>query len=238
LWPIIQDIIFHLSKLNPIFIFNSESNVEPPTGFVKYIQYDSSLCYAKRWLKILPEIESDYLLVVHDVCLIVNSDVTKLEQLLKIVKNNNIDRCCLNVFDGSDVIAGDIPLCNLSLESTKSKTYIPYDVSPSIWKKQSFLNLWNMFPSDTYAGSEQNHNLQNFCKNNMRCFGLQKTNEKIYYCAGRPYHEFFNILHITIKGDLLVPREVYMDNIDKFHEFFVKYDLEKRLKLIKTMHLF
>jgi hypothetical protein len=231
LWPIIQDITVDLFKLNPIFIFNSENNIVPPSGFEKYIKYDSTLCFAERWLKVLPEIESDYILVVHDVCLIINADITKLEQLFNIVKNNNIDRCCLNVFDGDDVIAGDIPLCNLSSATTKSKTYIPYDVSPSIWKKQSFLNLWTMFPNETYANSEQNHALKNYCKTNLACFGLQKTNEKIYYCVGRPYYDFFNILHITIKGEVMFPYEVYMDNINKFHEFFVKYDLEKRVRV-------
>jgi hypothetical protein len=231
LWPIIQDTISHLDKLNPIFIFNTESTVQPPDGFVKYIRYDSSLCYAKRWLKILPEIESEYILVVHDVCLIVNHDITKLEQLFGIVKNNNIDRCCLNVFDGDDLIAGDIPLCNLSLESTKSKTFIPYDVSPAIWNKTAFLNLWQLFNNETYSSSEESSILQQHCKNNLRCFGLQKTNEKIYYCIGRPYREFFNILHITIKGEVMFPYEVYMDNINKFHEVFVKYDLEKRVRV-------
>jgi hypothetical protein len=231
LWNIIEDYIADLQELNPIFICNSNSNLEKPKGFKKYIEYNDNLCYAQRWINILKNenILTEYILVVHDVNIIADCYVNKIKQLFNICNENNIDRCSLNVFNGTSIINSDIPLCKLE-SHIKRKTYVPYDLCPAIWKKSEFLNLWLNFPNETYQKSELNNNLQMYC-NKLKCYGLQKTNNKIYYCIGRPYYDFFKILHITIKGELLNPVEVYMDLLPYFIKITNKYNLTNKIKI-------
>jgi len=229
LWPIIEECIQKLQELNPIFVCN-KTDISKPNGFIKYIEYDGTLCYSKRWTKdILPQIGEKYILVAHDVHIIVNCDNNFINKITTIMHENNIDRCSLNAFDGKNVIENyNIKLCHLN--SAHGNTFTPYDVCPAIWKTDSLNNLFNAFPNETYKTSELNKGLQMFCRNNLSCFGLQKTNEKIYYCLGRPYLQQFKILFITIGGELMFPVDVYMDMKEEFLYFLEKYSLSKKTK--------
>lgn len=226
LWNIIEDSISKLQDLNPIFVSNKNSVYDKPKGFLKYIEYDDNLCYAKRWTyDIIPNLLSSHILVVHDTQLIVECDVNKIQELVQLIKINDIDRCSLNVFKGSDIlhdsIRSNLQLCNLN-KNVIGKTYVPFDVCPSIWKVSSFFKLWNTFNNETYHNSELNTNLQNYCKS-LKCYGIQKTNDNLYYCQGRPFKEFFKILFITIKGQIPFPNEVFMDMLPQFNEIYEKY---------------
>ena len=230
LWPIIEECMQPLSALNPIFVCN-KTEMRKPTGFVKYIEYDETTSYAKRWTNnVLPHIDSKYILVVHDVSIIVNCVTEPIYKIFQLMLENNIDRCSLNVFNGNNVIEKyGIKLCNLN--SARGNTLTPYDVCPAIWKTASFKLLLESFPDETYKTSELNESLQSFCTKKFNCFGLQKTSEKIYYCSGRPYLIFFKILHLTIKGELTFPPEVYMDMQTNFAYFFEKYKLSEKIKI-------
>ena len=231
LWPIIEECMQPLlSALNPIFVCN-KTEMSKPTGFVKYIEYDQTRCYAQRWTRdVLPHIDSKYILVVHDVSIIVNCGTEQIRKIFQLMMENNIDRCSLNVFNGNDIIENyGIKLCNLN--SARGNTFTPYDVCPAIWKTESFKLLFESFPNETYRTSELNQSLQSFCSKNFKCFGLQKTSERIYYCLGRPYLIFFKILHITIQGEITFPPKVYMDMQSEFLYFFKKYKLSEKIKI-------
>lgn len=231
LWPIIEEKIILLTDLNPIFISNN-TELEKPTGFINYLEYDANNCYSERWQNILPKIESKYIIVVHDVNLIINHDSDKIKELLTLIDNNNIDRCSLNVFKNNHSIKGEtIEICDLNSPNTISKLFIPFDVSPSIWKKESFLKIWLKFQVETYRNSELNESLQQFCRTNLKCYGLNKTNEKIHYCLGRPYYGWFKILHITIKGELPFPPEAHMDLKEDFLRIIEKYSLKDKIRI-------
>jgi len=226
LWNIIEDSVIKLKDLNPIFISNKNNIYDKPNGFIKYIDYDDNQCYAKRWTNdIIPNLSSSYILVVHDTQLIVECNVNKMKELIQIIKTNEVDRCSLNVFKGSDIlqdsISSDIQLCNLN-KNVIGNTFTPFDVCPAIWKVQSYLNLWKTFNNETYRNSELNTDLQNYCKS-LKCYGFQKTNDKLYYCQGRPFKYFFKILFITIKGEIPFPKEIFMDMIPEFDEIYKKY---------------
>ncbi len=226
LWNIIEDSVTKLNDLNPIFISNKNNINDKPKGFIKYIEYDDNLCYAKRWINdIIPNLSSSYILVVHDTQLVVECNVKKMKELIQLIKTNEVDRCSLNVFKGSDIlqdsISSDIQLCNLN-KNVIGNTFTPFDLCPSIWNVQTYLNLWKTFNNETYHNSELNTNLQNYCKS-LKCYGLQKTNDKLYYCLGRPFKDFFKILFITIKGEIPYPKEVFMDMIPYFDEIYKKF---------------
>jgi len=230
LWPIIEETIQKIDKLNKIFTCN-KTTITKPFGFTKYIEYDESNCYSKRWTKdILPYIDEEHILIVHDVQVIVKCDSNFIYKIINLMKENNVDRTSLNVFNGKDIIVNNnIHLCNLN--TATGNTFIPYDLCPAIWKTTSITKLFEKFPNETYRTSELNKNLQLFCKNDFKCFGLQKTNEKIYYCLGRPQLNYFKILYITIKNEITFPVEVYMDLKDDFFYFFEKYKLNEKIKI-------
>jgi len=232
LWPIIEEKIISLMDLNPIFISNN-TELDKPKGFINYLEYDSNKCYSERWQNILPKIESKYIFLVHDVNIIINYDSEKIKELLILINDNNIDRCSLNVFKNNDSIKGKtIELCDLNSPKTISKTFIPFDLSTSIWNKESFLNLWLNFPLETYQNSELNEKLQIFCRKNFKIYGLNKdNNNKIYYSLGRPYYNLFKILHITIKGNLPFPPEAHMDLKEDFLRIIEKYNLKNKIRI-------
>jgi hypothetical protein len=239
LWPIIEEKINLFTGINTIFYYNSNSTIDKPCGFKKYVEYDEKMLYSERWISLLENNkltnilgDNDYLIVVHDIQIIVNCEINKLIKLVDILDKYKIDRCSLNVFNGSDIIKDEIAICNLNTSPIKTNTYIPYDLCPTIWKKISFFNLWKTFPNTSYRESELNNNLQNYCKYNFKCYGLQKNNtEKIYYCLGRPYYDLFKVLFITIQGEITFPVEVYMDLQTEFMQLFYKYKLKDKINI-------
>lgn len=233
LWPIIEETIEPLFKLNPIFISNKTS-IAKPIGFTQYIEYDDSDCYSKRWIHILPQIASTHILVVHDINIIISCDIDKIQKLFTIVAEYNIDRCSMNIFYSSTyiVIDDDLQICDLNADDIQAKTFVPYDLCSAIWKKNSFLQLWNQFPEETYKTSELNDSLQSYCKHQLKCYGIRYNQQTpIYHCIGRPYHRIYKILHITIKGEITYPVEVYMDMKDDFLRLFEKYNLKDKIPI-------
>lgn len=232
LWQIIEDTIKPLYDLKPIFISNS-TDIKKPDGFVEYIEYDVNDCYSQRWLKIISQLESKYIIVVHDVNIILNCEIDNIFKLIKLIDINNIDRCSLNIFQNNNYIDNgtNLQICDLNCSNTKSKTYIPFDNCPSIWKTTSFLKLWTNFPNENYRNCELNINLQNFCRDIFKCFGLNCNGEQIYTCTGRQYYSFFKILHITIKGRLTFPIEVYMDMKEDLIKILEKYSLLEKIQV-------
>ena len=174
LWLIIEEKIKPFTNINTIFYSNSNSTIDKPRGFKKYVEYDEKMSYSQRWISLLENNkltnilhDCDYIIVVHDVHIIVNCQINKLIKLVDILDTNNIDKCSLNVFNGEDIINDEIVICNLNTSHIKSLTFIPYDVGPAIWKKKAFLTLWKAFPNTSYKESELNNNLQNYCKYNF-----------------------------------------------------------------------
>lgn len=224
LWPLIEETVEKITKINKIFVCDVLSS-EKPKGFDKYISYDNNKDYTKIWTdEILPNIESNYILIVHDIQIIVNIDEEFILNHFKLMSEYSIHRCSLNVFDGNCIVEKyGIKLCDLNYAS--GNTFTPYDVCPAIWDKKSLMILFKIFPDETCTTSELNDRLQIFCRKNFKCCGQKKTTDKIYYCLGRPYLNNFKILHITIKKELLGPLEVYMDMKDDFIYYLNKYKL-------------
>jgi hypothetical protein len=230
LWPIIEETLEKIPDLNPIFVSNKTGLIKP-CGFTKYIEYNDTLSYAERWTKdILPYIDSEYILIVHDVQIIVNCDINFIDNIIRLMNENHVDRCSMNVFNGLDIIENkDVKLCKLN--TAHGNTFTPYDLCPTIWKTSSFKTIFETFSNETYRSSELNETLQNFCREKLNCYGLQKTNQKIHYCLGRPYLEYFKILFITTKNEITFPPELYMDMKDEFLYFFEKYKLGEKINI-------
>ena len=117
----------------------------------------------------MPLIDSKYIIVVHDIFIILNCDSDKLIQLCNIVEKNNIDRLSLNVFKASEYYIDDnkLAICNLNTPNIQTNSFVPFDVRPSIWNKESLFALWSNHPYTIYRGCE-NDSVQAFCRNNFK----------------------------------------------------------------------
>jgi hypothetical protein len=235
LWPVIEEYVSKIPELNPIFVCNYQENPpQKPKGFVEYIEYNSELCYSQRWVQdICPKINSKYILVAHDVQIIVNCDAHYIQKIAKTMDENNIDRCSMHVFAGQQILHVsdcDLSICNLN--TANGNTNNSYDVCPAIWNTESLRQLFTLFPKETYNSSEYNEDLIQYCKNNMIFYGIQKSpNKKIQFSLGRPCYDICKILYITIKGEFTFPKEVYMDMLPEFEYIVNKYDLYSKIKI-------
>jgi hypothetical protein len=230
LWLIIEESVKDLQQLRPIFI-SDDTSLEKPKHFEKYLTYDKNDCYSQRWIKILPNIDSKYIIVVHDIHIILNCNHEKISKLIYMMESNNIDRISLIVSKATEYIESDgLAICNLTSSNIQTKSSIPYDSRSTIWNKNSFFTLWLNFPQVNYRDSECD-TVQTFCKNNFKCYGLQSTdNEKIYWCSGCAYHDYFKILTLTVFGKFTFPIDFYMDMKEEFVNFYENYDLKNKIQ--------
>ena len=74
LWPILEESVEKVQGITKMFVCNKTDLIKPK-GFQIYIEYDDKKYYSERWTEdILPNINEKYILVVHDVQVIVNCD--------------------------------------------------------------------------------------------------------------------------------------------------------------------
>jgi hypothetical protein len=224
LWPIIKDFCSDIPNLKILIdegsIFNFGENSE-------CIFYDSKLNYTKRLISCLSQIDSDYILLLHDVDLVLNIDQEKIKSYLKLSIDNSIDRISLGVYKGmGDIInLGDISVCKL-IPGFSQNFFTPFDYSPSIYNKKSLLDFYSQFPFETYSGLELNPKAQEWINENLKCYGIHFDEKiKCIYHRGFVFTEEFNFLHITVKGKFL-PLDFYYDLKDRFLEIVKKYELD------------
>jgi len=229
LWPIIEDYIKDI-KIYKVLAYNEvPPNKNLPKNFDKYIKYDQKKNFARRLLQIIPEINMDYIVFVPDIDIIINLNVITLTNYVKMMEESNIDRIHLSVFDGFEKIyKNKYSLCNLnSGMKQRPNHYIPYDAGPAIWNKNKFLALLNKYPNETYDSLEQNPLVQNYCKSNLRCFGIQLTlYSKVKYHYGRTYSSDLDFLHITVKGKFLKPISCYHNYEGDLKKIIKNYNLD------------
>jgi hypothetical protein len=223
LWPIINDLTKTFKKVyillddNPNnFIFNKN---------IICVKYDINDTYAARLYKFISNIHYSHIILVHDVDLILNFNFEKINEYFELIKDNNIDRLSLGVFNGNDVIYNsNIAVCKLYPDM--SKNYLtPFDYAPSIYNKNFLLSLYSVFNNQSYKTMELNNNVQEFIFNNFKSYGIQNnSNINLVYHRGFVYTEDFNFLHITVKGKFL-KEEAYYDLKDTLIEFKKMYNL-------------
>lgn len=222
LWPIINDATSNFDKVylcvddDLNFKFNNNINI---------IKFDKNLTYASRLVSILKNMDCDYILLIHDVDIILNFDNNIFNKYLNIVKCNNIDRLSLGVFMGNNIIEEDtLKICKL--EKNMSINFLtPYDYAPSIYSRIKILDFYQNFNTESYKNLEHNELAQSYIINNLNCYGIQKNeNLKLIYHRGFVYTSDFNFLHLTISGKFM-NQENYFDLIDDFNKIKNKYNL-------------
>jgi hypothetical protein len=181
--------------------------------------------------------------------ILMNVDKNKIQKISKFVIDNGIDRLYLlhypYLLDKTDDII-DLETLKRSNDDNRnsvmyrittegigsfgSHQWSGYGVNPSICKKTSMLDIWKNFPDKTYRNIEDYY-VGTYAINNFKFYIFSSTDN---INAGH-YNvlNFFQYIHITHEGRLLLPHEkmdtntktYYIDNIlnkYRFNRFFKK----------------
>lgn len=192
------------SYTNKILLINkSNKNLfEIYSNYKNVIFYDDLLPYASRLLS-LSLLDEKYILLIHDIDIIIKKDDKVINWFIKLMEQENIDRIDLQVryeWDKNNIM----PYIDVNSDEYKFllkqqqniNTYI-YNVNPSIWKLSSLIELMSEFNKETYRTIEIK--CQEYCKK----YKIYKLfSEKYINCGWFSCLPFFQYIHITHRGKL------------------------------------
>lgn len=220
------------------------------SNYKNVIFYEESQTYAQRLLTCINEYKNEYFLLIHDIDILLNSNENKLSEILKFMKEKNIDRVdlkrteltttekiinitsedrknwtdCLDTSNQQDLYL---------IKQTNPKDFI-YNVNPSFWKRSSLLEIMSSFTDKTYRTIE-GIDVQNFCIK----YDIYRTFSNNYKKCG--YYDCiqdFVFLHITHNGKFLSLNDQkvtsygqsYVDVYENYVDIVNNYELNKSSK--------
>jgi len=231
IWNIVCDTSQVIPKsYKRLIAINSNSPIQP-SGFDGIITYDDSLAYSDRVLSVLNQLDTEYVVFIHDNDLVMSFSNDAFTDMRSIIKNYNIDRLIFGIIGNNN---GSIHTYRFSLvKATDTQTphfCIPYDVGPSIWKVNSFKNGLTLIPNTSYRDIESSK-IQDYCKEQLNVYGFSLDDKyPPYYVTGRPFPEPFQFLHLFVRGNLY-ESYVYMDQEANFITIKNKYPALSKRKL-------
>ncbi len=216
------------------------------------IVYDDSLPYSDKLAIALKQVDSKYILFTHEVDIVLNMNHNILNKLVGFMEYDGVDRIDLQPNGGNNYgryikIDNDINYRNwLRFDDVMDpynqlshtdyylgihddpRSYI-FNVNPSIWKKDTFIELLTQFKGRTYRNIEYD-DVQDYC-----------TKYKIYnlytryplLCGYLQCLDFYKYLHITHYGRFLRYdnthkdefNQSYKDAAKEYREILEKYEL-------------
>jgi hypothetical protein len=207
--------------------------------------YDDSLPYAGRMLQCMNQINYDYFLLILDTDIVLNVDTIILEWFVKFLKSTDYDRIdlkytsnlqsslILDIEDWKQV--KEIGSSTYLVRAENPHDYI-YNLNPSIWKRESFMDLLTTFPEKNYRNIEF-LDVQEYCQK----FNVFKMHSKNFLeCGWFRCLELFKFLKITHGGRLLPLNNEFMtpsgqSYVDCYQDYLKMY-AEYNLKDVKLKH--
>lgn len=213
--------------------------------------YDEKLPYPKRVLSCLNQLNTNYLLFIHDIdipleidfpvfdkiknfCIMNNLDRVDLQQDIRIDKQKYINSEIFNLEDFELVDFKDANNYYACLVRNDDPNNYIYNVNPSIWKKNTFMEILNEFENETYRTIE-NKFVQFFCQR----YKIYKLSSSVKKNSG--YYSvtpIFQFLHMTHEGGLM-PYDAKVNGADEdLNEHYTKilknYNFTKPFR--RSMH--
>jgi len=216
IWPpVISYAENHVKDTLPVR-FAADTNV---LGHTTYL-YNPESTYPTRILEILAQTTSKYVLLVHDVDLIMNFDATIYPQIIGYMERKNITRFSLEAFP-PETACGDMvgPLHVATLTPNCSRRFVtPYDVGPSIWNRDDLIAIMTKHSSETYRSIEES-GIQSTCLA-YSFVGICETDTELLHIIGRPFSARFAFCHLLSHGEWICPegRHSYTSFFDMFFE--------------------
>jgi hypothetical protein len=214
----------------------------------RVIFYNDVDTYASRLLNCLLQIDDDYILLTHDIDIVIDMQEDCICKLHRFAQLYNWDRIDLkyDTIDKNSILAdvspnSSISWCNAStdkiykdrlylVKQTDPNNYI-YNVNPSIWKRETLIQILSTYRDKTYRSIE-GIDVQYFCKQ-YNIYKLFSSNVKAcgyFQCVSE-----YMFLHITHGGKLIIPNDKltteygqsYKDVSDRYDYIVKKYNIVK-----------
>lgn len=205
---------------NKVLLINGGSHIpdEILREFKKVIFYDDKLPYASRLLS-LKNLDEEYILFMHDIDILLSRDQELINELPSIMKKENIDGLDLKVkLHQADwkpyEIYSEVRQRKIQLrKQTDPKSQNIYVQQPFVWKLSSFMGIMENFPQEAYRSIE--YNVQEYAStlNIYKLFPSPECRIALdsdeYICCSRfDCLDFFQYLHVTIRGKLYFPGKI------------------------------
>lgn len=221
-----NDYISDIKEEKILFIDKLDENIK--YNFDRIILYDDNLNYSKRLYNCLEIVNTvKFIIFLHDNDIILYKSQSDLNNLIKIMKVNYIDRIDLQIKDipGNNIINYNEYIL---IKNNNINNYI-YNVNPSIWRYNKFKELMNNF-NNSYVNIE--HACQEYCYNNLNVYTLYSKN--IIRCGFHNLTNIFVFLHITKNGEL-TPVDNNVNNLDKniqeiYDKILNKYNISRKIR--------
>jgi len=196
----VQSDFIHLVPYEKVLLIDKPSELP----FTKTILYDDTLNFTKKVYTTVSQIQDEYILFYHDNDIILHIDITDINKMITLMKENNIDRIDLKHY--SNNTPGIFTKSTYEINSNtsvcvydKSSTFqYVYNVQPSLWKRSALLDIMNKFDT-TYREIEGA--VQDYCREtkNMAFLSTKTPIPNGFMCLTPSYI----FLHITRCGYLM-----------------------------------
>ncbi|HBY70364.1 MAG TPA: hypothetical protein DEG69_22945 [Flavobacteriaceae bacterium] len=200
------------------------------SNYKDVIYYDDSLPYAGRIINCLTQLqqkhEIEFCLFLHDIDIVFDKDDEILNNCLEIMKKFDVHRIDLQYnpkHENKDeqlinvkTLESENDFISGSFYTRKDSTgNYAYNVNPSIWKIDYFLNLLKIDSNLGYRQIESDSRLQEYAKKVVNAHKITSNIEHAVHCGYFTCLPFFVFFHIT-HGGKLAP-------IDRDEEYFHRY---------------
>lgn len=200
--------------------------------FDNVVFYNSNLSYGKKVLSCINQVDYEYILFLHEIDILFEADDKTILELLHFIKKNNYDRVDFqlaydfNSTHRDTITDNDLYLIKSSNTDTRAQGY-PYNVQPSIWKKETLVKILDKFGHLDYRTIEQDA-VQEF----VIQFNIFKLFSKtVYRCGYFTCLKPFKYLHITHSRELFSPNNLSLeectDIIEVYDKLVDKYKLKE-----------
>jgi hypothetical protein len=243
----------HIKNLKNKILFLNKNDLELGEIYSNYsrvIFYNDNKPYPQRLSECLKQIDDTHIVFIHDIDIIFNVDVDFINGLHYFLNQYDFDRIDLkhtgninkshmygckqlkSYGDWSiiDTISDDISIYLIKQDNPSD--YI-YNVNPSIWKTQSFLEIMESFPNKDYRTIEDNE-VQNF-SSKYSIFKIHSKEKK--ECGHFDCIKEFIFFHITHNGNFVplanystVHGQSYWEFKDKYEKIVDDYNLKNSNK--------
>jgi hypothetical protein len=240
---------------NKTLLINT-NNLDLSEIYSKYdniIFYNDNNPYPQRVSEGLRNIDDEFILFIHDIDILFYVDDDLISQLHSFLKFNNYDR--IDLKHSGNVNTSTIYECsnmydyntwnkhnnvkdnnNLFLIKQDDPSQYIYNVNPSIWKRESLIEIMDKFPTKNYRTIED-FDVQIFCKKYSiyKIFSKEKKECGHFDCIKN--FIFFHISHngkfVPLNGYSTIYGQSYIEYSNKYEEIINKYNLKKSNKWIQ-----
>lgn len=202
-----------------LLIDNNLKKTDYDDDYVNIIKYDDNKPYGSRLLN-LNNINDEVILFMHETDVLIKYDVSILNNLKQYIVDNKIDKIELQhcawppakiplkqTYNTHNKEIYFNELCNLY--RIDNPDFFVYNVNPTLWRKETFLNIMGHFKDKNYREMESKP-VQQYTASKFNCLSLKC--EKYIKCGHFTCPLFFQFIHLTHYGKFAQLKNKYYNN--------------------------